>query len=493
MAVPINQIVNFFKGKFTTDPTIDVRRLKGLRYLWLWGSVLGINVVGAVFMHEYVLSLKTGAQPFFPHLTLEFKRTIEGSDFLAALVLAAVATTLVAAPFVMYLTHGWYARFDEFRNSLKDGALFAYLRRFWSARLLDAVRENRQFNWPQTTHSPNASGPEDPEVELFRKRPHGWDDMKNECIHVVSPVFGRIYHEQFGLGAFVPPFVLLVIITYIDAVAVVFNNCPTAKGTTACAHYFLDVPAAQIIAALSGAYLFSVSDSVMSIRRRSLNTSDIYWYALRAFLAVPIGYFFSKTFNFGTSDTTRTWTDFLAFSIMVLPIDILMKQIRRKAYVALSSDQQEESGDQLLTLTGVTSPIVALFLSEGVYSVEQVATTDPVLLSIRTGLPFRFVLRVGSLAIVRRHLGDAAQYLAAIGYADAVSIFDLHEHQLERADEFNAVCDQIRTILSNHVGYPIEKGTVVSKLTAIAGEEYTKMIAKICPLNASYFGPYTSP
>lgn len=478
------------------------RRDRGIA---LWVGVLVVNLVGFLFMYEYMLQdapqflcLKGATLTpclMIPAHTLSvlnpgITRSTSPEVFLAAFVLAAVTTTLVAAPFVIYLTHGWFARYEEFRNSLKDGALFAYLRRFWSARLLEAVWDRRKLEWSKTTYSPDDPEPENPEVELFLNRPHGWNDMKYECIHVVSNVFETIYHEQFGLGAYMPPFALLVVITYIDTVAVVFTNHCGVNGN-GCVNYFLDAPASQIIAALSGAYLFSVSDAVMNIRRRSLNTSDVYWYALRAFLAVPIGYFFSKTFKLGNS--SNTWVEFLAFSIMILPIDVLMKQIRRSAYVFFSSDQKEEAGDQLLTLSGVTSPIVAQFLSEGVYSVEQVATTDPVLLSIRTGLPFRFILRIASLAIVRRHLGDAAQYLAPIGYADAVSIYELHELRSERPDEFKAVCEQIRTILSNHAGYDLMGSTVVSKLTAIAGEEYTKLIAKICPLHASYVGPYTSP
>jgi hypothetical protein len=47
---------------------------------------------------------------------------------------------------------------------------------------------------------------------------------------------------------------------------------------------------------------------------------------------------------------------------------------------------------------------------------------DPILLAIRTGLPFKFVLQLGSQAVVRRHLGDAASCLVSINLAYAQQV-----------------------------------------------------------------------
>ena len=232
-------------------------------------------------------------------------------------------------------------------------------------------------------------------------------------------MFETIYHEQFGLSSFLPPFLLLVVITYAEgAVLAPLRACGT--GAAECTQVFFGAGPQLVISAIAGAYMFAVSDAVISIRRRSLNVSDVYWYALRAFLALPIATLFAQ------APGVDGMKPVFAFAVAMLPVDVLLKQIRRLAYPpAVAQANPEEQGDQLLMLTGVTTPVVGLFLSEGVYSVEQIAASDPVLLAIRTGLPFRFVIRLGGQAIVRRHLGDRARELIPLGLADAGPIVEL--------------------------------------------------------------------
>src|SRR5271170_334620 len=61
---------------------------------------------------------------------------------------------------------------------------------------------------------------------------------------------------------------------------------------------------------------------------------------------------------------------------------------------------------------GVTSAIAADLEAEGVSSVDQLLCMDPVLLTIRTGLPFDLILRLAAQAITGRYLtGQAAGLL----------------------------------------------------------------------------------
>lgn len=511
--------------KSLTDPR--AKPLTGRdRAQMLWACVIAVNLVGAMFMAVLMMHV--------PHEFIEYRTAhsntpgyaftwlplpgavINGilgtidrlpgsrfiyapaplsiSDFETAIVVAGLATCLVAAPFIGFLSHGWFARFDEFRNSLKDGALFAYLRRFWCARLLDAIYEERV----EKAKRPAADAPQapvHPEHDLYqRKQNLGiWEQLEQESLGVVPRVFEHIYHEQFGLGPFVPPFLLLVVITYIQAVALALIN-PCAANLQSCNGYFFGAAPLLVISALSGAYMFAVSDAVMNIRRRSLNVTDVYWYALRTFLAIPIAIFFSASHTTGMSSSTiQSWTPTLAFAIALLPVDILMKQIRRIGYSALSSSPKEEEDDQLLTLWGVTSPVVVLFLSEGVYSIEQVGTADPVLLSIRTGLPFRLMLRFGSQSIVRRHFGDAAKNLIPIGLSDAVSIYDLVARENILGGGFDEACAAVKLRLDSAEGSSIPIEVVKAKMQQISAEEYTLMLVKICPLKTSAPTPSPAP
>ena len=142
----------------------------------LWTFVLVVNVAGGIILWLLMPPGACGAR--MPCSTAESVRawlwelvgkspangdTLRGlvapDDFVVAILLAAIASTLVAAPFIGFLTRGWFARLDEFRNSLQDGALFAYLRRFWSARLLAEIyRARRPIGPPRKRSAPRIRG-----------------------------------------------------------------------------------------------------------------------------------------------------------------------------------------------------------------------------------------------------------------------------------------------------------------------------------------------
>jgi hypothetical protein len=442
----------------------------------LWIFVLLVNLAGGVFLWllmppgacaqdepcgiaESVRSWLWGMVGRSPAHGDALRGLMSSDDIVVAILLAAIASTLIAAPFIGFLTRGWFARFDEFRNSLQDGALFAYLRRFWSVRLLDEIHR-----------APSA---EQPSEEALGEEAT-WKALEARHADVSGRVFETIYHEQFGLCSFLPPFLLLVVITYAEAVLLApLRAC--GGESSACHGVFFGADAQLVISAIAGAYMFAVSDAIINIRRRSLNVSDVYWYALRAFLALPIATLFAAA----PGDSMKP---VFAFAVAMLPVDVLMKEIRRFAYPAsLAQANPAEQGDQLLTLAGVTTPVVGLFLSEGVYSVEQIAASDPVLLAIRTGLPFRFVIRLGGQAIVRRHLGDRARELVPLGLADAGPICDLVKREGD-GEGFAVATEAVRARLVADGDKDIPLTLVQMKFRQIAGEEYARMLAKIGPL-----------
>lgn len=428
----------------------------GERTYLLWAFVLIVNACGGVMvwlflLHRPLLGMSVGSAS-------DARAPFSFEEFQTAVVLAAIATSLAAAPFIGFLSNAWYARFDEFRNSLKDGALLCYLRRFWSARLLDACFDMGCVPTRIT--------------DDFARTKRNWKSLEEGDSDVPRSVFETIYHEQFGLGPFLPPFLLLIVVTYAEASVMAWLRGCTG-GDAACSASLFGATPMLVVSAIAGAYMFAVSDAVVNIRRRSLNVSDVYWYAIRALLALPIATLFAAT-------SSGSYTPALAFATAMLPVDVLVKQIRRLAFISLGQTRTDEEGDQLLLLAGMTSPVVSLFLAEGVYSIEQVAASDPVLLSIRTGLPFRFVLRLGAQAVVRRHLGDGAKVLMPIGLADAGPICEIVKR--EKSGDFKVATEAAAARLAVVGGDSITAAVVAMKFHHIAGEEYSKMIAKIAPL-----------
>ncbi|CAB3745757.1 hypothetical protein [Paraburkholderia humisilvae] len=379
-----------------------------------------------------------------------------------AVILGAFVTVLIGAPLIAFLCLGWYTRYREFENSLKGSALSAYLQRYWSKRLIDALIDKGVLDTPPDNDS--------------------WRDLADKMPDLCDRLFASIYHEQYGLTPFVPPFLILLCIAYAAASVIACNYTPSACEVATASTCVYGISQEVLLGSFGGALMFVVSDAVLSIRRKALNVSDVYWYALRIMLAVPLA------LVVGGTDGSHTA---IAFALGTFPVDALMKIIRRFGFPQLTQfEKDENSPDKLLSLNGVTLPIVSVFEAEGVNSVEQVAAADPVLLSIRTGFPFRYTLRLCSQAIVRRHFGEDAAKLIPIGLADVVPVYLLVKamdgitlQSLPVVDDKDNVIKNAATRLfpndDDSQRIPVTK----MKFRQIAAEEFTVMLARITPLD----------
>ncbi|RQR62634.1 hypothetical protein DIE18_10635 [Burkholderia sp. Bp9125] len=384
------------------------------------------------------------------------------------ILVSAIATVLIGVPLIAFLCLGWYARYDEFQNSLKNAALDAYLKRFWSKWLLQTIHYAER----QAGAAPTA----DNNTERLNTFSKHWPTLGDR-------LFANLYHEQYGLWAFVPPFLILLVVAYaITAIAAWLctqGGCATAEKATC----ILGLSAPVIVASIAGATMYVVSDAVLAIRRRALNASDMYWYALRLFLAIPLALVAAPHVV-------------AAFGLTILPVEEIIKVIRRIAALNLTQlEKDEDAPDELLNLSGVTKAVTASLHAEGITSIEQMAAADPVTLSIRTGFPFRFTLRLGSQAIVRRHFGPDASKLLPIGLADVVPIYLLVQTldgektstrppRLDNPDEI--VADAAARLYPDaRADDAIARANAVVKMKfrQIAAEEYTLMLARITPLD----------
>ncbi|WP_233873655.1 hypothetical protein [Paraburkholderia adhaesiva] len=386
-----------------------------------------------------------------------------------SITLAAFVTILIGAPLIAFLCLGWYTRYREFENSLKGPALSAYLQRYWSTRLIQALVDDGAL-----PDSGDGLAPNDAK----------WREAADVRLALCDRLFARIYHEQYGLPAFVPPFVILLCVAYAAAALVGCNYGPSQTDIAAAKTAIYGISNQVLVASFGGALMFVVSDSVLRIRRRALNVSDAYWYALRIFLAIPIA------LVAGGPDSTRAA---MVFALGTFPVDALLKIVRRIGFPQVTAfENQENPPDKLLSLSGVTLPIVSAFEAEGINSVEQVAAADPLILSIRTGFPFRFTLRLCSQAIVRRHFGENASLLLPIGLADVVPIYLLMRvvdgdtsSDLPKIDDSASVIEGAANRLFPNDAPEQRTAVVKMKFRQIAAEEFTVMLFRITPLDPS--------
>jgi hypothetical protein len=300
----------------------------------------------------------------------------------AAFGAAFLATALAAAPLLRFILVTWNARYEEIRNRLNESALAAYLVQFWEKRFVD-------FSPGLKEH-----------LDEYR---HCARLLNRRYSAQASELFKIIYNEQYGQLAFLTPLILMLAVIAIETAIFVFL---LANEPSLLDHKF----AFPVYGAAAGTYMFVVGDSVMSARRRSLNISDLYWYALRLVLAVPLGLTIYKA--------DGSMLD--AFAVGSLPIDMFRKFFIQNAGKFLKFlETPAQDPDQLIQLDGVTAAISAQLGLEGISSIEQLVGSDPVSLAIRTGLPFKLILCIGAQAIVRRHLRMNAGPLAGIGLAHA--------------------------------------------------------------------------
>jgi len=85
-------------------------------------------------------------------------------------------------------------------------------------------------------------------------------------------------------------------------------------------------------------------------------------------------------------------------------------------------EADEQNSDQLVHLAGATPQISAVLAGEGIGAIQQLASIDPVALSVRTGLPFDFILDLVAQAQAWRYLGPATEALGKLGLGSAMSI-----------------------------------------------------------------------
>jgi len=336
-------------------------------------------------------------------LFLLYAVQLRGTWFTRAAIISAIVIVLAAAPFITFLTKQWYVRRNEFRNRLSDGALLCYLDRYWLRR---ATVE--KINFTELTDKKTGNVARDIQTTQPTRDKAG-------------DLFLAIYDEQYGIRAFLTPFVLLLVIT--------FANAALISWLWGCAREFL-VASNQCsvfgaspnlaTAAIAGAYMFAVGDAVNSVRQNSLNIADVYWYALRLLIAIPLGVAVGN-FSGSTSDAHTL----VAFGLGAFPVEELQKLLRRVTMAQIQPGDARQIPDQLLSLEGVTVRTSSVLAAEGIVSIGQLESKDPVLLAVRTGLEFDFILYLSSQAVVRRHLGPSAGALIPLGLVEAQAIRQL--------------------------------------------------------------------
>jgi hypothetical protein len=357
--------------KFSAD--IKAGRSEKLSWLyWLAGNVIGLIVLW-----------------FCWPASLAFNWPIFVSCSLSLLTITALAI----GPIIHYFAFDRRSRYYEIRARIGNTGLIFYLKQFWESRTM----EHPKFSgW--IAHDNKADGSQATERE---------NDAFNRLI---QEVFDSIYTQYFEKGFLSPIIVLFSVILLLTlfSILLVLEKITLTLG----------IHENVVIGSIAGAYLFVVSDMVLRVRRRNLNSSTLYWYAIRMFLAIPIGAAITAPLEVALKAP-------VAFALGALPLEEILKLLRRLVGLSLNDLEKGQNDHHIIKLEGVTTRIASLLAVEGIDSIEQIIGADPIFLSARTGLSINFVFRLISQSLVRKHLGETASKLIPLGLADALPIATL--------------------------------------------------------------------
>src|SRR6201999_2995639 len=165
--------------------------------------------------------------------------------------------------------------------------------------------------------------------------------------------------------------------------------------------------------------------------------SDLFTASLRLLTAVPLGLSL-------VTITSNTLGPLVAFCLGAFPIRALSLLTRRLALTQLKLEAPAAQDDQTIAMVGVTQQVSDMLLDENISCAQQLADMDPVLIAVRTGLSFDYVLFLVAQSMVWCFLGKTAGVLGPLGYADCRAIYKLMTFSTD------AERDRVFTSLDQH-------------------------------------------
>jgi hypothetical protein len=332
------------------------------------------------------------------------------------LFLVLLVDGLIVVPALAYLVEGRRYRREMILAYFSPDIICDYFRQFWSgnsrfSELIDkykaAYSEARISGGTDQQKEARANDKRAAEVELIDQ-------------------FRGLYDDRFGALKYFLPFVALTLVLFIESkfviefvdLLMVQNAHKLTEQTVAdgLLKSLVRLPDQVAVAAMIGAYLAIGLDLLRRVSSLVLLPGDLWFYALRLVIAPMLGYAVGS-FADGKASVLA------AFTIAFLPLgDILLWLRARTAKAAGIEDRPEEARDKPIKLPGVDSNVAARLEDQGVNTIMQLCEVDPVLLSMRTGFDFTYVVRLVDEAIAWRYLGDKLPLLNVCGWTGASSM-----------------------------------------------------------------------
>jgi hypothetical protein len=356
----------------------------------------------------------------------------------------------------------------------------AYLRRGWAIKKTDIF----------------SSFSEDAKVlylKVFMKTGFAAGDAA--CIQQQAAAsFEKLYLDRYGRYKFRTPLLLFTVVNFIGMFLVSQSALAWVEALAGCGlvSFCAKVGGAPMMlipdvaaAAISGAYVWIVSDLISRNRRLDLSPTDVLNATLRLSISAALATAVVSTVK---DQAGASIGGPLAFALGAFPLDTVATMLRRFAEdkVGLKPDADSQSTDTILNLDSVDHPTADRLRGADISTIAQLAYADPVQLAMRTGLGFDFVLDLVGQALAWIYLGDRLDDLRSAGLRGAVEI---HNFLYELSDVGKPAATLAVALLKVAPGLPqdtttppvkrsMETAQFLKACDEIANDPYTKVLVQ---------------
>jgi hypothetical protein len=324
--------------------------------------------------------------------------------------MCAILGTIILAPLLalvlplgIYIVTTWQQRRQEILGSMTDDAVKRYFQTFYAA-----------------------------DLRAGRVGASSQDQLRE---------FGRRYSVSFGRWKFILPAALLVSLITVLSVF-------TAHGVKPHLAPFLGLPASPScssfafvgFAGFAGGYMWVLLYIARRLQERLLTPFDLYTGCTRIVLCIPVAFALTALFRGAVEEHALAA---VAFMLGAFPMNTLLTFMRRTAASKLKL--QESFDDQATNLTllqGIGRDEAETYSKEGVSTVLQLAYSDPVDITIRTGYPFSYVVDCCSQALAWLYFADDLPKLRRFSLRGAQEICTLVLELSRQTHQDDAVMDE---------------------------------------------------
>lgn len=296
---------------------------------------------------------------------------------------------------------------------------------------------------------------------------HYFDRFRNaKKIENATTEFATYYDQRFGAVSYRYP-IVIYLAALVTAMLWIAGSALQIEAAKQISMY-----ARGVAWAMAGAYFWVVYDLLTRFSRRDLVPSALYGYAFRFIICVPVAYALAMILHL--DDVTHAA---LAFMLGVFPTGTLVLILRRQVFQRLGlGDELASRRYELEDLQGVTTSVAERFSDLGVATNVQLAYEDPIQLTMRMNLPFRFVIDVMGQALLAIYC-NKLEILRKYSIRSSMDAATLYEELHEKDDEVRSRARAVIDALAAELNLP--SAALEKMLREIDGDPANKFLTEL--------------